>query len=197
MLDLSPIADDQLMRNVANGDATSLEVLYDRYVRQCFGLALRLLNNPQIAEEVVQEVFTKLWSRPDSYSATKGKFASWLLSLVHHRCIDELRRRSNNEARLEDPVTGSLLDTQLDPAPDPSDQVALMEQQVAVRQALQELVPNQREVLMLAYFGGLSQSQIASELKQPLGTVKTRVRMGLQKLKLLLDARGISVEEDG
>ncbi len=197
MLDLSPIADDQLMRNVANGDATSLEVLYDRYVRQCFGLALRLLNNPQIAEEVVQEVFTKLWSRPESYSSNKGKFASWLLSLVHHRCIDELRRRSNNEARLEDPVTGSLLDTQLDPAPDPADQVALMEQQVAVRQALQELVPNQREVLLLAYFGGLSQSQIATELKQPLGTVKTRVRMGLQKLKSLLHARGISVEEDG
>jgi len=185
------------MRNVANGDATSLEVLYDRYVRQCFGLALRLLNNPQIAEEVVQEVFTKLWSRPDSYSVQKGKFASWLLILVHQRSIDELRRRSNNEARLEDPVTGSLLDTQLDPAPDPSDQVALMEQQVAVRQALQELVPNQREVLMLAYFGGLSQSQIATELKQPLGTVKTRARMGLQKLKSLLQARGISVEEDG
>ncbi|HKP54495.1 MAG TPA: sigma-70 family RNA polymerase sigma factor [Chloroflexia bacterium] len=197
MLDLSPIADDQLMQNVARGDATSLEVLYDRYVRQCFGLALRLLNNPQIAEEVVQEVFTKLWSRPDSYSVQKGKFASWLLSLVHHRCIDELRRRSNNEARLEDPVTGSLLDTQLDPAPDPSDQVTLMEQQVAVRAALQELAPNQREVLLLAYFRGLSQSQIASELKQPLGTVKTRVRMGLQKLKSLLDARGISVEEDG
>ena len=191
MLDLSLEADDMLMRNVANGDASSLEALYDRYVRQCFGLALRLLNNHQLAEEVVQEVFTKLWSRPDSYSAHKGKFISWLLSLVHHRCIDELRRRSNNEARLEDPVTGSLLDTELDPAPDPSDQVALREEQVAVREALGQLAPNQREVLLLAYFGGLSQSQIASRLKQPLGTVKTRVRMGLQKLRTLLEAHGI------
>lgn len=192
MLDLSLIADDQLMHNVAAGDAASLEVLYDRYVRQCFGLAMRLLNNPQVAEEVVQEVFTKVWVRPDSYSSHKGKFVSWLLSLVHHRCIDELRRRSNTETRLEDPVTGSLLDTTVDPAPDPGDQVSLREEQVAVRAALEELAPNQREVLVLAYFGGLSQSQIAAQLKQPLGTVKTRVRMGLQKLRTLLDARGIS-----
>ena len=197
MLDLSPVADDQLMLNVANGDAASLEVLYDRYVRHCFGLALRLLSNPQLAEEVVQEVFTKLWSKPDSYTAQKGKFISWLLSLVHHRCIDELRRRSNNESRLEDPVTGSLLDTQVDPDPDPADQVVLAEQQVAVRSALQELAPNQREVLLLAYFGGLSQSQIAERLKQPLGTVKTRSRMGLQKLKALLDSRGISEDRGG
>lgn len=183
------------MQNVANGDAASLEVLYDRYVRQCFGLALRLLNNPQLAEEVVQEVYTKVWSRPDSYSAHKGKFISWLLSLVHHRCVDELRRRSNSETPLEDPITGSLLDTAIDPAPDPSDQAALREEQVAVRQALGQLAPGQREVLLLAYFGGLSQSQIASQLKQPLGTVKTRVRMGLQKLRTLLDAQGFSLLE--
>lgn len=188
MLDLSELTDDRLMQNVATSDAASLEVLYDRYVRQCFGLALRMLNNPQIAEEVVQEVFTKVWTRPDSYSVHKGKFISWLLSLVHHRCIDELRRRSSTEVRLEDPVTGSLLDTQVDPAPDPGDQVTLREDQIAVREALKELAPNQREVLVLAYFGGLSQSQIADKLKQPLGTVKTRVRMGLQKLRTLLEA---------
>ncbi len=192
MLDLSDLTDDRLMQNVATGEAASLEVLYDRYVRQCFGLALRMLNNPQIAEEVVQEVFTKVWTRPETYSVQKGKFISWLLSLVHHRCIDELRRRSSTETRLEDPVTGSLLDTAVDPTPDPADQLTLREDQVAVRQALGELAPNQREVLVLAYFGGMSQSQIAARLKQPLGTVKTRVRMGLQKLKTLLDARGVT-----
>lgn len=192
MQDLLLLDDDQLMQNVANGDATSLEALYDRYVRQCFGLALRMVNSPPLAEEVVQEVFTKVWSRPDSYSAHKGRFVSWLLSLVHHRCVDELRRRSNTETPLEDRDTGSLLNTELDPSPDPSEQVALREEQLAVRSALQELAPNQREVLILAYFGGLSQSQIASRLKQPLGTVKTRVRMGMQKLRALLDARGIT-----
>jgi RNA polymerase sigma-70 factor (ECF subfamily) len=183
------------MQNVANGDAASLEVLYDRYVRQCFGLSLRLLNNPQLAEEVVQEVFTKVWSRPDSYSSQKGKFISWLLSLVHHRSIDELRRRSHTETPLEDPVTGSLLDTAVDPGLDPSDEASLHEEQIAVRQALGQLAPNQREVLMLAYFGGLSQSQIAARLKQPIGTVKTRVRMGLQKLRTLLDAEDYSLLE--
>ena len=192
MQDLTLNADDLLMQNVANGDAASLEVLYDRYVRQCFGLALRMLNNASIAEEVVQEVFTKVWSRPDSYSAHKGRFVSWLLSLVHHRCVDELRRRSNSETPLEDAETGNLLNTEIDPSPDPADQASLREEQLAVREALNELAPNQREVIILAYFGGLSQSQIASRLKQPLGTVKTRVRMGLQKLKSLLDERGIT-----
>src|SRR5215208_5577033 len=139
MSDQSPIDDDKLMENVANGDAASLEVLYDRYVRQCFGLALRILNNPSLAEEVVQEVFTKVWSRPGSYSAHKGRFISWLLSLVHHRSIDELRRRSNSETPLEDRESGSLLNTEVDPGLDPSDQVALREEQLVVRAALDEL----------------------------------------------------------
>ena len=124
MQDLTLNADDLLMLNVANGDAASLEALYDRYVRQCFGLALRMLNNASIAEEVVQEVFTKVWSRPDSFSAHKGRFVSWLLSLVHHRCVDELRRRSNSETPLEDPETGNLLNTEIDPSPDPADPCA-------------------------------------------------------------------------
>src|ERR687884_154307 len=97
-----PIPDEQLVARVANGDSSALEQLYDRYVRQCFGLALRLLGNAQLAEEVVQEVFLKVWSQPTRYSAERGQFASWLLSLVHHRCIDELRRRSRTEVALDD-----------------------------------------------------------------------------------------------
>ncbi len=191
MLDLSPIADDQLVLRVESGDPSALEALYDRYVRQCFGLALRMLDDTALAEEVVQEVFTKLWAQPGSYSSQKGKFVSWLLSLVHHRCIDELRRRSRTEVPLDDPVTGSLLDTQVDPDPDVGDQVAVKEQQQVVRAALGQISDSQRQVLELAYFRGLSQSEIAARLNQPLGTVKTRMRQGLKNLRTLLDATGL------
>lgn len=190
-MELTVIADDQLMGRIAEGDAVALEVLYDRYVRQCFGLALRLLQDPPLAEEVVQEVFTKVWTRPGSYSAQKGKFVSWLLSLVHHRCIDELRRSSRTQVSLEDPVTGSVLDTTADPNSDPAAEVWLGEQQRVVRQALEEIAPQQRQVLELAYYGGLSQSEIAARLDQPLGTVKTRTRQGLKSLRVLLGDKGL------
>jgi RNA polymerase sigma-70 factor (ECF subfamily) len=191
MLDLSPTADDQLVSRIAGGDAAALEALYDRYVRQCFGLALRMVNEPGLAEEVVQEVFLKLWSRPDSYSSQKGAFVSWLLSLVHHRCVDELRKRSRTEVALDNDQPLSVINTKPDPQPDPSEQVWVMEQQRVVRQALVQLPQNQRQVLELAYFGGLSQSQIAEQLSQPLGTVKTRMRMGLQNLRQLLETHKI------
>ncbi|MFL5731815.1 MAG: RNA polymerase sigma factor [Chloroflexia bacterium] len=181
-----PATDEQLVARVADGDAQALEQLYERYVRQCFGLALRLLGNAALAEEVVQEVFLKLWSMPDRYAAQKGSFVSWLLSLVHHRSIDELRRRSHTEVALEDPVTGSLLDTAPDPEMDPGDQVILVEKRREVRQALAAIPPNNRQILEMAYFGGLSQSEIASKLGQPLGTVKTRMRSGLQQLRAML-----------
>ena len=194
MLDLSPIADDQLVSRIAAGDASALEALYDRYVRQCFGLALRMVGEPGLAEEVVQEVFLKLWSRPDSYSPQKGAFVSWLLSLVHHRAVDELRKRSRTEVALDNDQPLSVINTRPDPQPDPSEQVWVMEQQRVVRQALGELPENQRLVLELAYFGGLSQSQIAERTNQPLGTAKTRMRMGLQSLRGLLETNKLLLE---
>lgn len=193
-MDLLPITDGELMSRIANGDPSALEQLYDRYVRQCFGLALRLLGNAQLAEEVVQEVFLKVWSQPGRYSEQRGQFVSWLLSLVHHRCIDELRRRSRTEVALDDETTGSLLNTQVDSAPDPGEQVLLNEQQRAVRQALASIPQNQRQILEMAYYGGLSQSEIATRLQQPLGTVKTRMRSGLQQLRALLGPHELLVE---
>src|SRR5438552_6225359 len=190
-----PIADAELVGRIAKGDASALERLYERYVRQCFGLALRILGDPALAEEVVQEVFLKLWSQPSRYSAERGQFVSWLLSLVHHRSIDELRRRSHTEIALDNPALGSLLDTEPDAEPDPGDQVVLAEQKRAVRQALAGIPPNQRLVLELAYFGGLSQSEIAAKLGQPLGTVKTRMRAGLQNLRKLLGPTGLITDE--
>jgi RNA polymerase sigma-70 factor (ECF subfamily) len=194
MLDLSPIADDQLVARIARGDAAALEVLYDRYVRQCFGLAMRMLGDSALSEEVVQEVFLKVWTNPGSYSSQKGKFASWLLSLVHHRCIDELRRRSRTEVALEDDETGGVLSTEADPGLEPGDQVWVMEQQRAVRDALTKIPQNQRQVLELAYYRGLSHSEIAARLGQPLGTVKTRIRLGMQSLRQLLEPHGLLAE---
>lgn len=194
MLDLSPIADDQLVLRIAAGEAAALEALYDRYVRQCFGLALRIVSEPALAEEVVQEVFLKLWTSPNSYSAQKGAFVSWLLSLVHHRCVDQLRKRSRTEVALDNDEPTSILNTAADPQPDPGEQVWVMEQQRVVRQALTQIPENQRLVLELAYFGGMSQSQIAEKLSQPLGTVKTRMRMGLQNLRALLESHKLLLE---
>src|SRR4051812_4901081 len=104
MTDLNGRTDEQLIESIGSGDASALEEIYERYVRQCFGLALRMLGEPAHCEEVVQEVFLKVWTQPHSYSSQKGKFASWLLSMVHHRCIDELRRRSRTEVALDDPA---------------------------------------------------------------------------------------------
>jgi RNA polymerase sigma-70 factor, ECF subfamily len=191
MVEEIAVSDEQLIEKVRAGDGAALEVLYDRYVRQCYGLAMRLLGNVSIAEEVVQEVFMKIWSRPDAYAVHKGKFVSWLLSLVHHRSIDELRRRSRTEVPLEYEDSGSRLDVEPDKEPDPADQAWMREEQQEVLAALAQIAPNQREVIELAYFGGLSQSQIAARLQQPLGTVKTRVRMGLQSLRALLEQRGL------
>jgi RNA polymerase sigma-70 factor, ECF subfamily len=193
-LDLLPSTDDQLVARLANGDAAALEMLYDRYVRQCFGLALRLVGEPQLAEEIVQEVFLKLWSQPSRYSAQKGQFISWLLSLVHHRSIDELRRKSRTEVTLETPDAGSVLNTEPNQDPEPGDQVWIAEQQRAVRRALAGIPENQRQVLEMAYYGGLSQSEIATQLGQPLGTVKTRMRSGLQRLKAILDPLNLQAD---
>jgi len=193
-LDLLPITDGELVSRIANGDASALEQLYDRYVRQCFGLALRLLGNAQLAEEVVQEVFLKVWKQPTRYSSERGQFASWLLSLVHHRSIDELRRRSHSEVALDDETTGGLLNTQADSEPEPADQVILSEQQRAVREALASIPQNQRQIIELAYYGGLSHSEIAAKLEQPLGTVKTRMRSGIQQLRVLLERHELLME---
>src|SRR5438552_16559594 len=117
------------MLRVAAGDPSALEALYDRYVRQCFGLGLRMLNDPTLAEEVVQETFMKLWTQPGSYSAQKGRFTSWLLSMVHHRCVDELRKRSRTEVPLENPETGSFLAASPDLEPGPAEAALTNEQQ--------------------------------------------------------------------
>jgi RNA polymerase sigma-70 factor (ECF subfamily) len=152
-----------------------------------------MVGDSAVAEEIVQEVFLKLWAQPESYSQARGRFASWLLSTVHHRGIDELRRRSRTEMPLDGRTTGPL-NLQADPAPEPAEQVGLWELRDTVRAALAKLPPNQREPIELAFFRGLTHTQIAARLGQPLGTVKTRIRLGMIAMREALNAAGLLSE---
>jgi RNA polymerase sigma factor (sigma-70 family) len=190
---LGEMSDEYLMLAVGMADTHALEELYDRHVKGCFGLAMKIVRDPLVAEEVVQDVFMKLWSRPHSFSAERGKFSSWLLTLVHNRSIDKLRRTQSGIKGMTIPITtdsatgldiaGTLPDT----APGPDDIAWANERGQIVRDALAKLNEPQRQTIMLAYFDGLTQVEIAEKLHQPLGTVKTRTRSAMRQLRHLLD----------
>ncbi len=193
MLELNTLPDEDLAARVAERDAAALEELYDRYVRQCYGLAVRIVGDGALAEEIVQETFLKLWTQPANYSRARGRFISWLLSVVHHRSIDELRRRSRSEVPLDgvgiEPFAGRA-----DESAGPGEQVWLAQLRSSVRSALSGLPANQREPIELAFFRGLTHTQIASLLGHPLGTVKTRIRLGMQAMRAALKESGILEE---
>ncbi len=182
------------MAALGDGDLEALEGLYDRYSTLVFSVSLRVLHDTQLAEDVVQEVVLRLWRQPSSYDPTRGRFISWLMSVTRNRSLDELRRvtrRLRSEDLEEEP--GREL-----PAPegvdDPQAGLLLAERRAAVRAAMTRLPPAQRRVIELAYFGGLTQVEIAQATGDPLGTVKTRVRLGMQKLRESLEE---FINEDG
>ncbi len=179
-------------------DSRPLEVLYNRYFRQCYALAVRILSNTAIAEEVVQEVFLKLWQAPQGFDQQRGRFASWLLSVVHHRCVDELRKNKrviSGNISLEGEGGDDLITRISDDQKGPEEMAWISEQRRNVRSALGKLSDVQRRVIELAYFGGMTQMEIASYLGEPLGTVKTRIRLALQKLRNTLEAEGLGAEQ--
>ena len=157
-----------------------LEVLYDAHHRQAIGLAYRILGDLGDAEEVVQEVFLSAWRSGHTYDASRGSTHTWILSMVRNRSIDVLR------ARRRRPVQ------QLAEGVDPADSADVPAQAVtnvdagAARQALDALPPEQKQVIELAYFGGLSHSEIATQLAAPIGTVKGRIRLGLDRLRVAM-----------
>lgn len=177
-------SDEELIDRIARRDERALEQLYDRYGRAAYSLVLRILRDPGRAEEVAQEVFLKVWRQPGSYVPGRGAFATWLMSVAHHRAIDELRARRHATVPIDDPENGAaeLPSDGLDPA----ELAWLGERRVAVRAALAELPPPQRAAIELAYYGGLTQREIADRLGEPLGTVKTRMRLAMQKLRVSL-----------
>ncbi|MEZ4502867.1 MAG: sigma-70 family RNA polymerase sigma factor [Dehalococcoidia bacterium] len=177
------------MAGLAAGDIASLEALYDRYSGLVFSVSLRILLDRQLAEDVTQEVFLRLWRRPWAFQPDRGRFLSWLMSVTRNRAIDEQRRlsrRDQRERQGDDPAP-ELPDERV---ADPAVEVELAERRQAVREAMTQLPDRQREVLELAYFSGLSQTEIAARTGDALGTVKTRVRLGMQKLRTLLSDLG-------
>ncbi len=187
------LSDELLIGRVASADSAALEQLYARHGRVVYGLALRMLANPEHAEEVVQETFWRVWRRANSFQATSGSFMPWLFGIARNLCIDELRRLRSRPAPAptDEEVLAAIPNTE--PAVEQLSWEA--ERRRLISSALNELPPEQRQVLELAYFSGLSQREIAEQLAHPLGTIKTRVRLALQKLKTALQQQGISLED--
>jgi len=177
--DATLLADETLAGRLADGDVGALECLYERHSRAIFSLSLKLLADREAAEEVVQETFLKLWQRPDSYSASRGRLIAWLLGVAHHRAVDRLRRRRLEQRygasqQAADPVVSDR---------DPVEDVLASLRGEAVARALQALPTAQRIAVELAYLRGMTQVEIATFLGEPLGTIKTRLRLAMQKLR--------------
>jgi RNA polymerase sigma-70 factor (ECF subfamily) len=193
--DLQQLSDERLMELVAIGDNRAISHLYDRYARVVYGLSLKILANTEHAEDVVQETFWRVWSRSKTFQSVQGSFTPWLFGIARNLCIDELRRRRSRPSTgangSDEQVLLSVPDTQQD-----VDTLTWeAERRRLIINALNELPDDQRQVVELAYFGGLSQREIADQLCSPLGTVKTRIRLALQKLKGVLQHQGIGLED--
>jgi len=181
------LTDQELIALAAEGDATALEVLYDRYSPAVMGLALKITGDPSLAEEAVQETFWRIWRRANTYQPARGALSSWLFGIARNLCLDLLRRR---KARPQ-PVLSEADERRVEQFPDLHVDVAeaawttLQHQQM--RAALADLPPPQRQVIELAYFRGLTRQEIAQATGEPLGTIHTRARLALQKLRELLN----------
>jgi len=182
--DLARLTDEELVRGVARIEPAPFEALYERHGAAAFGLARRMLGSPGLAEDAVQEAYISLWRAAARYDPARGSVRSWLLGMVRNRSIDMLRRLGVDERRriamvgFEDRVAaGEESDTD----------VIRREDATRVRSALATLPPDQRRVLELAFYGGFTHTEIAEHFDMPLGTVKGRARLGLEKLRSALN----------
>ena len=178
--DIRNLADEEAMQLVGDGNPRAFELIFDRHGGAAFSLAYRMVGNRVAAEDVVQEAFLSIWRSRMRYDRSRGSVRTWVLGIVHNRTIDALRRGATNDRRQE------TLDgvAERHEAPERTDvEAARREEARSVRTALDTLPDDQRRTIELAYFGGFTHSQIAELLDQPIGTVKGRMRLGLDKLK--------------
>jgi RNA polymerase sigma-70 factor, ECF subfamily len=177
-----------LLQEVAGGDERAFSQLYDRYSAILFGLLLRILHSRTEAEDILQEVFLQVWQQARSFDASRGRPFTWMVTLARSRAIDRLRSTASRERAAQRSAEDAT--TPVAAQEESSDEAVIRgERAEVVRDALAELPEEQRQVLLLAYLEGMSQSEIAEARGQPLGTVKTRTRAGLKKLSELLRAR--------
>ncbi len=170
--------DATLMRKVAGGDRKAFLALYDRYAAKVHGLALRVLGDPMTAEEVTQDAFVRLWTRAETFNPDRGRLSSWLLTITRRICIDRIRLESRRPLTLNHSNPGHAPEN----IPDPASQTEEA-RWATLRFALSRLPEEQRSVIELAFYHGMSHSQIAEYQATPLGTVKTRIRLGMEKLR--------------
>jgi RNA polymerase sigma-70 factor (ECF subfamily) len=184
--ELSHLSDEALVLLAARSQQHALAELYDRYGRPAYGLALRILRDENLAEDAVQEAFLAVWRGAARFLPERGKASTWILTLVHRRAVDLVRREERRRA-----------DT-LEQAPEPGggavdEEAWLRLQRERVQAALRQLPDQQREALELAYYGGFTQSELAERLGQPIGTIKSRMFMGLARLRELLGDPGMEI----
>lgn len=184
--DISEARDRDLLRRLRDRDEDAFRGLFARYAPTAKGLAQRVVRQSHLAEEIVQEAFMAVWRNPESYDAERGSVKSWLMSMVHHRAVDLVRREEAHRRRAEDSIPAAIHEIE-DHADDVVKELGLPEERRIVRSALEALPAEQRDVLTLMYFDGLSQSQIAERTGLPLGTVKSRTLLGMRRMRTTLE----------
>jgi RNA polymerase sigma-70 factor (ECF subfamily) len=190
-VDVTRLADEELMELVVDGDPRAFEAIYDRHGRAAFSLAYRMVGDRTAAEDIVQEAMLSIWRSRVRYQRDRGSVRTWVLGIVHHRGIDALRRNVVHQRRR---ASAEGLEER-EEAPERTDaQVLQRDEARSVRAALSALPEQQGQVIQLAYFGGFTHTQIAEMLDMPIGTVKGRMRLGLEKLRRSL---GGEVVADG
>jgi RNA polymerase sigma-70 factor (ECF subfamily) len=178
------VSDEELLREAAQGREAAIATLFDRYQGLMYGLASRITADPAIAQDAVQEAFLSIWRHASRFDPNRASARAWILAIAHHRAVDAVRRRRTTSALAGDegPLPPALV------RPDLWGEVRQRLDADVVREALGRLAPLQREAIELAYFSGLTQQEIATRTGSPLGTVKSRVRLGLQALRTEIEA---------
>ena len=177
--ELAHLSDEALLALIARADDLALAELYRRLSSVAYGLAFRILRDDALAQDAVQEAFLGVWRTASRFSAERAKPSTWVLTLVHRRAVDLVRREERRRAERLEPETEPARESV-----DESEQIARRE---TVREALRRLPPEQREAIELAYYGGYTQAELAERLNQPLGTIKSRMFTGLARLRDVLE----------
>jgi len=178
--DLRALADEDLMQLVRRNDPRAFEVVYERHAGAAFSLAYRMVGRGNLAEDVVQESFLSIWRSGARYERARGSVRTWVLGIVHHRAIDQLRRSSVHDKRR---ASDEGIEERFEAGERTDAEVARRDEAAAIRSAMDALPAEQSHVIELAYFGGFTHTEIAEMLQMPIGTVKGRMRLGLEKLR--------------